>query len=226
MLQQLEHPGQRDVSVNDAFRPVSRFFDRIWRPEQLPSALLAAMRVLTDPAETGAVTIALPQDVQARGASTGRDELFAAARLARAPPGARAAALARAAAVIRSAPRPLIVAGGGVIYCGGHGRAARVRRGGRASRSARPRPARARCPTTTRSRLGAIGATGTAAANALAAEADVVIGIGTRYSDFTTASRTAFGDPQACGSSTSTSPPFDAVQARRRRRWSRTPGRR
>ena len=65
VLQQLEHPNAQDISVNDAFRPVSRFFDRIWRPEQLPSALLAAMRVLTDPAETGAVTLALPQDVQA-----------------------------------------------------------------------------------------------------------------------------------------------------------------
>jgi len=65
VLQQLEHPSGQDISVNDAFRPVSRFFDRIWRPEQLPSALLAAMRVLADPAETGAVTLALPQDVQA-----------------------------------------------------------------------------------------------------------------------------------------------------------------
>ena len=115
VLQQLEQPAAQDISVNDAFRPVSRFFDRIWRPEQLPSALLAAMRVLTDPAETGAVTLALPQDVQAEAydwpAELFRERVWPVPRT---PPDP--ASVARAAEVIRSARRPLIVAGGGVIY--------------------------------------------------------------------------------------------------------------
>ena len=115
MLQELEAPAGYDVSVNDAFRPLSRFFDRVWRPEQLPAALLGAMRVLTDPAETGAVTIALPQDVQAE-AYDWPDELFRE-RVWHVPrPVPEPAALARAVEVLRSARRPLIVAGGGVIY--------------------------------------------------------------------------------------------------------------
>ena len=115
VLQELEHPGAGDVSVNDAFRPVSRYFDRVWRPEQLPAALVAAMRVLTDPADTGAVTLALPQDVQAEAHDWPR-ELFAPRVWPVPRPVPEPAALARAAAVIRSAARPLIVAGGGVIY--------------------------------------------------------------------------------------------------------------
>jgi 3D-(3,5/4)-trihydroxycyclohexane-1,2-dione acylhydrolase (decyclizing) len=115
VLQQLEDPASYDVTVNDCFRPVSRFFDRVWRPEQLPSAMLAAMRVLTDPAETGAVTLALPQDVQAEAfdwpAELFRERVWHVPR-----PEPEPAALARAAALIRSARRPLIVAGGGVIY--------------------------------------------------------------------------------------------------------------
>ena len=115
VLQQLEQPDAQDISVNDAFRPVSRFFDRVWRPEQLPSALLAAMRVLTDPAETGAVTLALPQDVQAEAydwpAELFRERVW---HIPRTPPDH--AAVLRAAEAIRSARRPLIVAGGGVIY--------------------------------------------------------------------------------------------------------------
>ncbi|HEY4421824.1 MAG TPA: thiamine pyrophosphate-binding protein, partial [Pseudonocardia sp.] len=115
VLQELEQPFGYDVSVNDAFRPLSRFFDRVWRPEQLPSALLGAMRVLTDPAETGAVTIALPQDVQAE-AHDWPDELFAK-RVWHIPrPVPEPAALARAAGIISSARRPLLVAGGGVHY--------------------------------------------------------------------------------------------------------------
>src|ERR1700685_4029791 len=115
VLQQLEQPGAQDDTVTDAFRPVSRFFDRIWRPQQLPSALLAAMRVLTDPAETGAVTLALPQDVQAEAydwpAELFRERVW---HIPRTPPDP--AAVARAAELIRSAKRPLIVAGGGVLY--------------------------------------------------------------------------------------------------------------
>ncbi len=115
VLQQLEHTGQRDVSVNDAFRPVSRFFDRVARPEQLPDALLGAMRVLSDQAETGAVTVCLPQDVQAE-AFDWPDELFRRRVWHVDRPVPDRSALERAAAIIRSARRPLIVAGGGVIY--------------------------------------------------------------------------------------------------------------
>lgn len=132
VLQQLEDPSAPDLSVNDAFRPVSRFFDRVWRPEQLPAALLGAARVLTDPAETGAAVIALPQDVQAE-AHDWPDELFAR-RVWHVPrPAPDRAALARAADVIRAAERPLVVAGGGVIYSRGERRAASVRRGDRHS---------------------------------------------------------------------------------------------
>src|SRR3989440_4629607 len=115
VLQQLELPGRPEASVNDTLAPVSRFWDRVNRPEQLPSALLAAMRVLTDQAETGAVTIALPQDVQAE-AYDWPEDLFRA-RVWHVPrPVPEPAALARAADVLRSARKPLIVAGGGVTY--------------------------------------------------------------------------------------------------------------
>src|ERR671918_737942 len=110
VLQELESPAGYDVSVNDAFRPVSRFFDRVWRPEQLPAALLGAMRVLTDPAETGAATIALPQDVQAE-AYDWPESLFAQRTWHVARPVPERSVIARAAEVIRSAQRPLIVAG-------------------------------------------------------------------------------------------------------------------
>ncbi len=194
VLQELEHPGGQDVSVNDAFRPVSRFFDRVWRPEQLPSALLAAMRVLTDPADTGAVTLALPQDVQAEAYDWPR-ELFAA-RVWHVPrPVPEPAALARAAGVIRSAARPLIVAGGGVIYAEA---TAELRAFAEAAGIpvSETQAGKGSLPYDHPLAVGAIGSTGTAAANRLARQADVVIGIGTRYSDFTTASRTAFGCPQ------------------------------
>src|SRR3954462_12302251 len=108
LLQELEDPRSADVSVNDAFKPVSRFFDRIWRPEQLPSALLAALRVLTDPAETGAVTLCLPQDVQAE-AYDSPDALFAKRVWHGARPVAEPAAVQRAAEVIRNAERPLLI---------------------------------------------------------------------------------------------------------------------
>ncbi|HEX9066100.1 MAG TPA: thiamine pyrophosphate-binding protein, partial [Streptosporangiaceae bacterium] len=193
VLQQLEHPSQRDVSANDAFRPVSRFFDRVDRPEQLPDALLGAMRALTDPAETGAVTICLPEDVQAQAASW-PDELFAKRtwHVPRTVPDP--ASLARAAAVIRAAARPLIVAGGGVIYSAA---TEQLRAFAEATGIpvAQTQAGTGALPYDHPQCAGAIGATGTAAANALAARADVVIGIGTRWSDFTTASRTAFAAP-------------------------------
>ena len=115
VLQQLEHPGGPDVTVNDAFRPVSRYFDRIWRPEQLIASLPAAMRVLTDPVETGAVTIALPQDVQTE-AFDWPVELFEDRVWYLRRPVPERAAVARAADVIRTARRPLVVSGGGTIY--------------------------------------------------------------------------------------------------------------
>jgi 3D-(3,5/4)-trihydroxycyclohexane-1,2-dione acylhydrolase (decyclizing) len=193
VLQQLEYPGGLDLSVNDAFRPVSRFFDRVWRPEQLPSALLGAMRVLTDPAETGAVTLALPQDVQAQ-AWDWPSSLFAERtwHVPRTPPDA--SALARAVSVIAGARRPLIVAGGGVLYSEACAAlrsfaedfgipVAQTQAGKSSMRSDHPL-----C-------VGGLGATGTTAANELAADADAVIGVGTRWSDFTTASRSAFADP-------------------------------
>ncbi len=190
VLQELEDPRTYDVSVNDSLRPVSRFFDRVWRAEQLPSALLGAMRVLTDPADTGAVTIAMPQDVQTE-AHDWPVELFAK-RVWHVPrPRPEPALLARAVQTVRAAQRPLIVAGGGVIYSEATdalrtlaeitGIPVAVTQAGKGS-----------LPYDHPQALGAIGATGTTAANRVARDADVVIGVGTRYSDFTTASRTAF----------------------------------
>jgi 3D-(3,5/4)-trihydroxycyclohexane-1,2-dione acylhydrolase (decyclizing) len=193
VLQELEYPGGLDVSVNDALRPVSRFFDRIWRPEQLPAALLAAMRVLTDPAETGAVTLALPQDVQTEAADWPAD-LFTPRVWHVGRPVPEPGALARAVAAIRSARRPLLVAGGGVMYSEATAAlAALAEQTGIpvAETQAGKGALRYDHPLT----LGAIGSTGSTAANAMAAAADVVIGVGTRYTDFTTASRTAFADP-------------------------------
>jgi 3D-(3,5/4)-trihydroxycyclohexane-1,2-dione acylhydrolase (decyclizing) len=193
VLQELEDPRSYDVSVNDAFKPVSRFWDRINRPEQLPSALLAAMRVLTDPAETGAVTLALPQDVQAE-AHDWPEELFAERVWYVPRPVPEPAALARAAEVLRAARRPLVVAGGGVIYA-------------EASQALRRFAEVTGIPVSDTQAgkgalawdhpcaVGGVGATGSPVANQLAREADVVLGIGTRYSDFTTASRTAFQHP-------------------------------
>ncbi|MEV0633010.1 3D-(3,5/4)-trihydroxycyclohexane-1,2-dione acylhydrolase (decyclizing) [Nonomuraea wenchangensis] len=195
LLQELEDQRSYDVSVNDCLKPVSRYWDRINRPEQLPSALLAAMRVLTDPAETGAVTLALPQDVQAE-AYDWPDELFAR-RIWHVPrPRPERAALARAAGRLRAAERPLIVAGGGVL----HSEAADELRAF-AERFGVPvaetQAGKGALPHGHPLALGAVGATGTTAANALAREADVIIGVGTRYSDFTTASRTLFAPDAA-----------------------------
>jgi 3D-(3,5/4)-trihydroxycyclohexane-1,2-dione acylhydrolase (decyclizing) len=190
VLQELEDPRSYDVSVNDCLRPVSRYFDRINRPEQLPSALLAAMRVLTDPAETGAVTLALPQDVQAE-AFDWPEELFAR-RVWHVPrPAPEAASLARALTAISASRRPLIVAGGGVIYSEAWEdlRAFAERHG---IPVAETQAGKGAMPHDHPLAVGGVGHTGTAAANALARDADLVIGVGTRYSDFTTASRTLF----------------------------------
>ncbi|MEV4704381.1 3D-(3,5/4)-trihydroxycyclohexane-1,2-dione acylhydrolase (decyclizing) [Actinoplanes sp. NPDC049316] len=193
VLQELEDPRSYDVSVNDAFRPLSRFFDRIWRPEQLPSALLAAMRVLFDPAETGAVTLCLPQDVQAE-AYDFPDELFERRVWHVARPAPEPAAVARAVEVIRSARRPLIIAGGGAVYAEASAELdafARATGIPVADTHAGKGALRWDHPNS----VGGVGSTGTPVANRLAREADVIIGVGTRYSDFTTASHTAFADP-------------------------------
>ncbi|NES14764.1 MULTISPECIES: 3D-(3,5/4)-trihydroxycyclohexane-1,2-dione acylhydrolase (decyclizing) [Micromonospora] len=193
VLQELEDPRSLDVSVNDTLRPVSRYWDRIYRPEQLPAALLAAARVLTDPAETGAVTLALPQDVQAEVYDF-PDELFAPRVWHIARPRPDRAALERAADLLRSARRPLIVAGGGVGYSG----AAEALADFAAATGipvAETQAGKGSLPHGHPCAAGPLGATGSTAANALAREADVVVGIGTRYSDFTTASRTIFADP-------------------------------
>ena len=193
VLQQLEHPMANDISVNDCFRPVARYFDRVWRPEQLPSALLGAMRVLTDPVETGAAVIALPEDVQAE-AHDWPEELFETRVWHVARPLPEAAALARAVEVIRGSRRPLIVSGGGTIYSEATD-ALRALADATGIPVAETYIGKGSLPYDHPSSAGAVGASGNTAANALAREADVVIGIGTRYSDFTTASRTAFGAP-------------------------------
>jgi 3D-(3,5/4)-trihydroxycyclohexane-1,2-dione acylhydrolase (decyclizing) len=191
VLQQLEHIGSADVSVNDTFRPVSRFFDRVERPEQLPDALLGAMRVLSDPAETGAVTVCLPQDVQTE-AFDWPAELFARRTWHVDRPVPDPASLARARKVLLGARRPLIVAGGGVIYSEAT-EALRSLVEATGIPVAETQAGKGSLPYDHPQAVGAIGSTGTTAANALASQADVVIGIGTRWSDFTTASRTAFG---------------------------------
>ena len=193
VLQELELPSSGDVTVNDAFKPLSRYFDRVWRPEQLPAALLGAMRVLTDPVETGAATVAIPQDVQAE-AYDWPESLFAERTWHIARPLPERAVIARAADIIRTARKPLIVAGGGVIYSGATDALAAFceKTGIPVGQSQAGKGSLAYDHPQS---VGAIGSTGTTAANALAAEADVVIGVGTRYSDFTTASRTAFNNP-------------------------------
>ena len=139
LLQELELPYAGDVTVNDVFRPVSKYFDRVWRPEQLPAALLSAMRVLTDPAETGAVTVCFPQDVQAQ-AHDWPTSLFARRVWHVARPLPETRALEEAVELIRSARRPLVVAGGGVGYSGAARGARRLLHGDRHPR--RPEPGR------------------------------------------------------------------------------------
>ncbi|GGX46800.1 3D-(3,5/4)-trihydroxycyclohexane-1,2-dione acylhydrolase (decyclizing) [Streptomyces chartreusis] len=193
VLQQLEVPYAGDVSVNDCLRPVSRYFDRITRPEALIPSALQAMRVLTDPVETGAVTLALPQDVQAE-AYDWPEEFFAERTWVVRRPGADPTELAEAVRAIRGARRPLLVAGGGVH----HSRAeaalaefAAVTRIPVASTQAGKGSLRFDHPQD----VGGVGHTGTATADELARTADLVIGVGTRYTDFTTASGTLFAHP-------------------------------
>ena len=193
VLQQLEIPSDASLSVNDAFKPLSRFFDRVHRPEQLFSAALGAMRVLTDPVETGAVTISLPEDVQAETIDV-PSEFLAVREWRIRRPRPDIGLTKEIVEQLRNSKRPMIVAGGGIIYADAHEALAKfveatkipvgASQGGVGSLNwDHPQY------------LGAVGATGTLAANKAAREADLIIGIGTRYSDFTTASRTAFQNP-------------------------------
>jgi len=190
VLQQLESSASQDISVNDCFKPVSRYWDRINRPEQILTALPAAMRVLTSPAETGAVVLALPQDVQAE-AFDYPEHFFEKRVWVVARPRCDGNLLTKAAQWIRNARRPLIVAGGGVIYS-----EASAALGEFASRTGIPvvetQAGKGSLAYDHPQELGAVGVTGTPGANILAREADLIVGIGTRYSDFTTASQTAF----------------------------------
>ena len=193
VLQQLEAPHDGDLSVNDCFRAVSKYWDRLNRPEQLIPAALAAMRVLTNQAETGTVTLALPQDVQAEAYDY--PEEFFEERVWHVPrPLPDPAALERAAALIREARRPMIVSGGGTIYSEATDTLRRL-----AEQTGIPvgetQAGKGSMPYDHPCSLGAVGATGTFAANRVARDADVVIGVGTRWTDFTTASKTAFQNP-------------------------------
>jgi 3D-(3,5/4)-trihydroxycyclohexane-1,2-dione acylhydrolase (decyclizing) len=194
VLQQLESPATQDTGVNDCFKPVSRYWDRIYRPEQLITALPEAMRVLTSPSDCGAVTLALPQDVQAE-AYDYPEELFRKRvwLIRRGQPDE--VSLHRAVDAIRSSSKPLIVAGGGVLMSEAWDALDKfVTQTG--VPVAETQAGKGSLPWDHSQAVGAIGATGTLAANRLAREADLVIGIGTRYTDFTSASMTAFQNPQ------------------------------
>jgi 3D-(3,5/4)-trihydroxycyclohexane-1,2-dione acylhydrolase (decyclizing) len=193
VLQQLESPYSQDISVNDCFKPVSRYWDRISRPEQLLTALPEAMRVLTSPTETGAVTISFPQDVQAEAADYPSD--FFEKRVWTIPrPRGDAESLRRAAALIRSSSRPLLIAGGGVLYSeASEALACFAEQTG--IPVAETQAGKGSLPFDHPQNLGAIGVTGTPGANILARDADLILGVGTRYSDFTSASKTAFQNP-------------------------------
>ncbi len=196
VLQQLESPSSQDISVNDAFKPVSRYWDRLYRPEQLITSLPEAMRVLTSPADTGAVTLAFPQDVQTE-AFDFPTALFEQRiwHIPRQRPDQHL--LHKAVDLIRRSRKPLIVAGGGVLYSEATDQLAQF-----CQQTGIPicetQAGKGCLPYHHPQNLGAIGATGSLAANRIARDADLIIGIGTRYSDFTTASKTAFQNPDLC----------------------------
>jgi 3D-(3,5/4)-trihydroxycyclohexane-1,2-dione acylhydrolase (decyclizing) len=195
VLQQLESETTQDISVNDCFKPVSRYWDRIERPEQILSSLPAAMRVLTSPAETGAVVLALPQDLQAE-AFDYPSEFFEKTVWVIPRTRCDSELFGQAVRWIRSARKPLLIAGGGVIYSDATDALAAF-----ASQTGvavvETQAGKGSLPYNHPQALGAMGVTGTPGANIFAREADVIIGVGTRYSDFTTASKTAFQNPEA-----------------------------
>ena len=193
VLQQLESSSSQDISVNDCFKPVSRYWDRIQRPEQLLTALPEAMRVLTSPAETGTVTLCLPQDTQTEAFDY--PEAFLQKKVWEIPRNrCDRNLLSKAAEWIRAAKKPLIVAGGGVLYSEASGALAKFA-AGTGIPVAETQGGKGALPFNHLQEVGAMGVTGTPGANILAREADLVIGIGTRYSDFTSASKTAFQNP-------------------------------
>jgi 3D-(3,5/4)-trihydroxycyclohexane-1,2-dione acylhydrolase (decyclizing) len=193
VLQQLESNTTPDISVNDCFKPLSRYWDRIQRPEQLITSLPEALRVLTSPAETGAVTLCLPQDVQSEAFDFPDD--FLQKRVWTVPrPRCDRQLLDRAVSWIRAAKRPLIIAGGGVLYSEAWENLSDL-----AAATGIPvcetQAGKGSLPYDHPQNLGAVGVTGALGANILARDSDLVIGIGTRYSDFTTSSKTAFQNP-------------------------------
>ncbi len=193
VLQQLESASTQDISVNDCFKPVSRYWDRIQRPEQMLTSLPEAMRVLTSPSDTGAVTIAFPQDVQAE-AFDFPEEFFKKKIWAIPRNRCDEHLLQRAAEWLRAAKKPLIVAGGGVLYSQASEQLAKF-----AEATGIPvcetQAGKGSLSYDHPQQLGAVGVTGTPGANIAARAADLILGIGTRYSDFTTASKTAFQNP-------------------------------
>jgi 3D-(3,5/4)-trihydroxycyclohexane-1,2-dione acylhydrolase (decyclizing) len=194
VLQQLESSSSQDVSVNDCFKPVSKYWDRINRAEQLITALPEVMRVLTSPAETGAVTLAIPQDVQAEAydfpVSLFQKKVWKIGR-----PRPDVSLLNEAIDLIKSSKKPMIIAGGGVIYAEATETLKKfIETTG--IPVAETFAGKGSLPYNHPLNLGAVGATGTPGANKISEEADLVIGIGTRYSDFTTASKTAFQNPE------------------------------
>ena len=193
VLQQLESASTQDISVNDCFKPVSKYWDRINRAEQLITALPEVMRVLTSPADTGAVTLCLPQDVQAEAYDFPED-LFRKRVWKIARPRPDITLLKEAASLIKASKKPMIITGGGTIYSEATGILQKlVERTG--IPVAETFGGKGAIPYDHPSNLGAVGATGTPGANEITGETDLVIGIGTRYSDFTTASKTAFQNP-------------------------------
>jgi 3D-(3,5/4)-trihydroxycyclohexane-1,2-dione acylhydrolase (decyclizing) len=194
VLQQIEWEHTQDISANDCFKPVSRYWDRIYRPDQLLTALPEAMRVLTSPAETGAVTLAMPQDTQTEAfdypAELFEKRVWTIPRL-RADEGL----LDLAIEWIRASKTPLIVAGGGVHYSDATETLAEFSKT-TGIPVAETQAGKGALHYLHPACLGAIGVTGTPGANLVALEADLVIGIGTRYSDFTSASKTAFQNPK------------------------------
>jgi 3D-(3,5/4)-trihydroxycyclohexane-1,2-dione acylhydrolase (decyclizing) len=193
VLQQLESISSQDISVNDCFKPVSRYWDRINRPEQIITSLPEAMRVLTSPAETGAVTLSLPQDVQAEAYDFPEALFRKRVWTIRRPP-ADEVFMARAIEAIRASRKPLIVAGGGVLFSEA-AEALQVLVEKTGIPVSETQAGKGSVSYDHAQAVGAVGVTGTSSANQLARDADLVIGIGTRYSDFTTASMTAFENP-------------------------------
>ncbi|SMO41685.1 3D-(3,5/4)-trihydroxycyclohexane-1,2-dione acylhydrolase (decyclizing) [Melghirimyces algeriensis] len=194
VLQQVEHPHDMTLTTNDAFRAVSKYWDRVNRPEQLMTAMIQAMRVLTDPANTGAVTIALPQDVQ--GEAYDFPEIFFKKRVHRIDRRVPATAdLQEAVTLLRRKKKPLLLCGGGVRYSEAGDVLRRF-----AEKFNIPygetQAGKSAVESDHSHNLGGIGVTGNLAANRIAQEADLIIGVGTRYSDFTTASKRLFQHPE------------------------------